>query len=103
MRLSGSLVSPNYPGPHPQDMDCVWTIKVPEGHQIRLNVIDFQLEKSENCSIDYLEIRWAARITTCFRSIKTCSLITLYKLYMAFNAVPVHSYSSFIFCSPLRT
>ncbi|GFR72241.1 cubilin, partial [Elysia marginata] len=56
-QLSASIETPNYPEPHPQDMDCVWRITAPEGHQIRLKVVDFQLESSDNCSIDYLEIR----------------------------------------------
>ncbi|KAL1454456.1 hypothetical protein WDU94_010709 [Cyamophila willieti] len=57
---SGVLSSPLYPSPYPAQRQCVWTISVPMGQQIRLNFTAFGLEPTSlpNCAyVDYLEIR----------------------------------------------
>ncbi|OQV20099.1 Cubilin [Hypsibius exemplaris] len=36
---------------------CTWTIAADEGHQIVLNITDFNLEQQEDCHADYVEIR----------------------------------------------
>ena len=54
----GALQSPNYPNIYPNNKDCTWTISVPNGQQIKLNVTDFSMEGySRSCLYDYLEIR----------------------------------------------
>ncbi|XP_021927790.1 cubilin [Zootermopsis nevadensis] len=53
----GSLQSPNYPSYYPNRKDCTWIISAPAGQQIKLNVTDFSLKKSNRCQYDYLEIR----------------------------------------------
>ncbi|RZC32589.1 cubilin, partial [Asbolus verrucosus] len=54
---AGVLKSPNYPNEYPTNMECSWTIHVKPGHQILLNVTDFELESYSACRYDWLEIR----------------------------------------------
>ncbi|CAL1529132.1 unnamed protein product [Lymnaea stagnalis] len=55
---TGVVTSPNYPGSYPHDRECEWTITVPEGNQIFVNITDFELEGPYNrCPHDYLDIR----------------------------------------------
>jgi len=55
----GLLQSPGYPVRYPPGKSCVWTIRVPVGQQIMLNVTDFDLENGtgSGCPYDFLEIR----------------------------------------------
>ena len=52
---SGIITSPNYPFNYPSSRQCEWSIVVPSGQQILLNVTDFLMESY--CANDYLEIR----------------------------------------------
>ncbi|XP_034244978.1 cubilin [Thrips palmi] len=54
---SGVVSSPNYPNNYPSGRDCVYSLRVPNGQQIRLNFTDFDLEDSHNCNWDSIEIR----------------------------------------------
>lgn len=58
MKSHGVITSPGWPNVYPSKKDCKWIIKVPEGHQIMLNINEFQLEAHSNCFGDYLEIRF---------------------------------------------
>ncbi|KAJ7309263.1 hypothetical protein OS493_040338, partial [Desmophyllum pertusum] len=46
----------NYPRSYAQQ----WFLIVPEGRQIEINFDTFELEQSENCKNDYVEIREAS-------------------------------------------
>ncbi|XP_014254813.1 cubilin-like [Cimex lectularius] len=52
---SGSIISPNYPSPYDNNLNCFWKITVPIGNQIQLTIIDLDLEMLQNC-VDYIEI-----------------------------------------------
>ena len=54
--LSGRFASPNFPNAYPQNTECVWEIGGWPGNQITLQFESFQLESSENCNRDYVEI-----------------------------------------------
>nr|XP_008192422.1 PREDICTED: cubilin [Tribolium castaneum] len=54
---AGVIKSPGYPNNYPLNIECTWTIQVKPGHQILLNVTDFQLEHYTTCRYDWLEIR----------------------------------------------
>lgn len=54
---AGVLRSLDYPAPYPTDKQCTYTITVPVGQQILLNVSKFALEEDVMCGYDYLEIR----------------------------------------------
>ncbi|QQP36002.1 Cubilinlike [Caligus rogercresseyi] len=52
----GFIRSPGWPNNYAHDLSCEWTIRVSPGHQILLNVTDFDLETHRSCNFDYLEI-----------------------------------------------
>ncbi|XP_055914618.1 cubilin homolog isoform X2 [Eupeodes corollae] len=54
---TGELKSLNWPNEYQNNLNCSWTISVKPGHQIELLVKSFNLEESENCTNDWLEIR----------------------------------------------
>ncbi|CAG9855166.1 unnamed protein product [Phyllotreta striolata] len=54
---SGVIKSPRYPEPYPNNRECTWTINVPPGQQITLNVTNFDIEFYAGCRYDWLEIR----------------------------------------------
>lgn len=49
--------SPGFPDRYAANKDCVYVINAPNGKQIQLNVESFDLEESNGCSFDSLEIR----------------------------------------------
>ncbi|XP_019353396.2 cubilin [Alligator mississippiensis] len=53
----GAFNSPNYPDSYPPNTECVWNILSSPGNRLQLSFIIFQLENSESCTKDYLEIR----------------------------------------------
>jgi len=57
-RPTGVIQSPNYPGTYSSFASCEWAIILPARRQILLNVTDFYLESSQDCTNDYLEIRY---------------------------------------------
>ncbi|XP_046577738.1 cubilin-like isoform X2 [Haliotis rubra] len=49
------LTSPGYPKSYPDDLYCVWEIYGPSGKQIKVEVLDIELESSSGlCQMDYL-------------------------------------------------
>ncbi|XP_064410135.1 cubilin [Latimeria chalumnae] len=53
---TGAFTSPNYPDPYPPNIECVWNLVSSPGSQVLLSFIAFQLQNSQNCASDYLEI-----------------------------------------------
>uniref|UniRef100_U3KLX7 Cubilin n=1 Tax=Oryctolagus cuniculus TaxID=9986 RepID=U3KLX7_RABIT len=53
----GGFDSPGYPDVYPPNVECVWNIVSSPGNQLQLSFISFQLEDSQNCSKDFMEIR----------------------------------------------
>ena len=59
---SGNISSPYYPDPYPNDKQCVYVIRQPEGSTITLTFLRFSLEASyphgpnSTCRHDYLEV-----------------------------------------------
>ncbi|XP_043205584.1 cubilin-like [Amphibalanus amphitrite] len=58
---TGMLASPGYPDSYPNDVDCWWRIGAARGNGIQLSFHAFDLETTDNCNGDYLEIREARR------------------------------------------
>lgn len=50
--------SPGFPDRYAANKDCVYVINAPNGKQVQLNVESFDLEESNGCSFDSLEIRF---------------------------------------------
>jgi len=53
---TGSFISPNYPYPYPQSVECFWTISVALGNIIELEFIHLNLESHTSCEYDYLQV-----------------------------------------------
>ena len=52
----GEIVSPGYPDIYPNNSVCVWTVTGAEGDIIRVTFKDFDLEDSQDCQLDFLEV-----------------------------------------------
>eukprot|EP00116_Pleurobrachia_bachei_P003449 sb/3463711/ len=53
----GVIYSVNYPYNYPPDTSCMWDIRAPLGHHIRLRFHKFSLESSVGCVFDALHVR----------------------------------------------
>ncbi|XP_050461753.1 cubilin-like [Cataglyphis hispanica] len=53
----GMITSPGYPNSYPLNAECVWMLNTSPGNKITLSFSEFDIESSENCDMDYLEIR----------------------------------------------
>ena len=53
----GEIVSPGYPDVYPNNAVCVWTLTGAEGDRIRVTFTDFDLEDSQDCQLDLLEVQ----------------------------------------------
>lgn len=53
----GTIASPLYPRPYPVNADCEWTLSTSPGNTAYITFEQFDLEDSEGCNDDYLEIR----------------------------------------------
>ena len=58
--FTGSIASPNYPKPYPESSYCVWTLRAPRTHAVKLTFDAFALpsppQGATECQSDYLEI-----------------------------------------------
>ncbi|XP_019483246.1 PREDICTED: complement C1s subcomponent [Hipposideros armiger] len=54
--MYGEILSPNYPQAYPNEIEKSWDIEVPEGYGIHLYFTHLDLELSENCSYDSVQI-----------------------------------------------
>ena len=52
----GIIYSINYPGSYPADFECDYTILAPSGYEVRLTILDFELEDAEFCTKDVLVV-----------------------------------------------
>ncbi|XP_024431584.2 cubilin [Desmodus rotundus] len=55
--VEGIFNSPGYPEVYPSNVECVWNIISSPGNRLQLSFITFQLEDSQDCSRDFVEIR----------------------------------------------
>jgi len=49
--------SPGYPKPYPADSDCTWRVTATRKHRLQLAVADLDVEDTESCYFDFLEVR----------------------------------------------
>ncbi|XP_056385006.1 complement C1s subcomponent [Hyla sarda] len=54
--MFGEVTSPNYPQVYPSSALETWNIQVPDGYGIRLYFIHLDIEPSENCEYDSLQV-----------------------------------------------
>jgi cubilin len=53
---TGVIHSANYPKNYPHNQNCQWIIIVDTNHVVNLTFVDLDLEKSRNCSDDYIKV-----------------------------------------------
>ncbi|KAM4031252.1 complement C1s subcomponent-like [Anomaloglossus baeobatrachus] len=54
--MYGEITSPNYPQIYPNNANETWNIQVPDGYGIRLYFIHLDIEPSDNCEYDSLQV-----------------------------------------------
>ena len=54
--MHGEILSPNYPQAYPNDVVKSWDIEVPEGFGIHLYFTHVDIEPSESCAYDSVQI-----------------------------------------------
>ena len=52
----GVIESPNYPDPHPHNLNCIWHILAPLGNNITIAFSQLVLETNVDCKFDYINI-----------------------------------------------
>ncbi|KAL9973787.1 hypothetical protein ACROYT_G020289 [Oculina patagonica] len=57
---SGQFASYNYPHLYPNGVECLWQINAPAGYLIQLTFHSFDLQSSQDCKADYVEVREGA-------------------------------------------
>ncbi|KAG4066297.1 hypothetical protein HA402_000521 [Bradysia odoriphaga] len=55
--LTGQIASPSYPRSYPTDVECVWELSASPGNRLILTIEKLDIELSDKCNEDYLEIR----------------------------------------------
>ncbi|XP_054159895.1 LOW QUALITY PROTEIN: cubilin-like [Oppia nitens] len=53
----GVFQSPAYPNSYPLETECIWIISASPGNRVTFNFITFNIEESDYCNTDYLELR----------------------------------------------
>ncbi|KZC14141.1 Cubilin [Dufourea novaeangliae] len=53
----GKIASPDYPNSYPLNSECIYILNNSPGNKLRLTFTEFDIQSSENCDLDYLEIR----------------------------------------------
>ena len=59
--MYGEVLSPNYPRAYPNEVEKSWDIEVPEGYGIHLYFTHLDIELSENCSYDSVQVHCDGR------------------------------------------
>ncbi|XP_062931579.1 complement C1s subcomponent [Cynocephalus volans] len=54
--MYGEILSPSYPQAYPNEIEKTWDIEVPEGYGIHLYFTHLDIELSENCAYDSVQI-----------------------------------------------
>lgn len=57
----GEFSTPDFPNNYPMGISCEWTLTTGYSNRIQLEFLDFKLQDSEFCNLDYIEIRDTSR------------------------------------------
>ncbi|KAH8387553.1 hypothetical protein KR093_007741, partial [Drosophila rubida] len=55
--IRGVFSTPYYPSSYPVNIECIWLVTATEGNSLSLTIESFDLELSDGCNNDYLELR----------------------------------------------
>ncbi|KAM3968031.1 cubilin [Aphomia sociella] len=97
VKTHGFIYSPGWPNNYEPNRDCTWTIRVPAGQQIHLNISQFDLERSirNKCDIgDYLEVRNGATVNAPLID-KYCGHFNWKRIISTGNSLYLHFHSDF--------
>ncbi|KAJ8397257.1 hypothetical protein AAFF_G00440910 [Aldrovandia affinis] len=64
--MYGTLHSPNFPESYPKEVEVTWNISIPDGFQIRLYFIHFDLEPSYLCEYDFVKVEAEQEVLATF-------------------------------------
>ncbi|XP_063060835.1 mannan-binding lectin serine protease 1 isoform X1 [Engraulis encrasicolus] len=64
--MYGTIQSPNFPESYPKESEIQWNISVPDGFQIRLYFVHFDLEPSYLCEYDYVKVLYDQDVLAVF-------------------------------------
>lgn len=52
----GKFSSPFFPNPYPSAVECLWHIHAPAGRRVDLRIHTLEVELSQDCTFDYLQV-----------------------------------------------
>ncbi|XP_008307430.1 mannan-binding lectin serine protease 1 isoform X1 [Cynoglossus semilaevis] len=55
-QMYGSIKSPNFPEPYPNETELRWNVSIPEGFRVKLYFTHFDLEPSYLCEYDFVKV-----------------------------------------------
>jgi len=58
-RRARALTSPGYPEPYPAHAACAWVVSARRAHLLRVSVDQLDVEPTDRCLFDFLEVRRA--------------------------------------------
>ncbi|KAM4704391.1 complement C1s subcomponent [Rhinophrynus dorsalis] len=95
--LYGNITSPNYPQGYPNNADESWAISVREGFGIRLYFTHLDIEPSENCENDFLEVMVGDIVKgkLCGRRFVGSQATPIEERYFPSNSLTLHFKSDF--------
>lgn len=56
VNTSRLITSPGYPADYTLGLRCKWIVKAPHGHDVHIHFVDVDMEDSESCAGDRLQI-----------------------------------------------
>lgn len=57
MAKRGKIASPKFPYTYPLNIECEWLIKASPGNQLLIEFNQLDVDSSEHCNEDYVELR----------------------------------------------
>ncbi|KAJ7380792.1 hypothetical protein OS493_007174 [Desmophyllum pertusum] len=88
--VNNTLKSPEYPKNYPNNMDCNYSVPIPQGMKMTVVVNYFKLEYEESCSYDYLQVTIKSNQKSSFQK-KYCGVKSTE------NVIPVPAGDSVVF------
>ncbi|XP_011185073.1 cubilin homolog [Zeugodacus cucurbitae] len=89
---TGRIYSPEYPGNYSNGVDCIWVINTPENTQMKLDFDMFELQASDNCENDWLEVRNGGSVKSPLIN-KYCGTLIPRQLPSFTNQMRIHFHS----------
>lgn len=68
--MYGEILSPNYPQAYPNEIEKSWDIEVPEGYGIKLYFTHLDMELSEDCAYDSVQVYYHKHIKASARVVE---------------------------------